>query len=198
MQVELLFDYSTETQEKKGKIDTRVTFHQYNRYWGTSRCMDVQYIHLSKLNCSTLLNLRHVFWVCMFSVSDTPLYIHPPNSRSIVPSHSTMRRLYYGISVKGIPSAALVSDFGDVEECFLEWFSQVAVWHPSEHRAGMLLPQRDFVMSLLHRLPLWWRQTSPPSGSENCASKGRLFLRWWNLRAVHPKTAPQANSAPWS
>lgn len=44
------------------------------------------------------------------------------------------------MSLKGIPSPALVLDFGDVQECFLDPFGQVAVRHPPEHRAGMLLP----------------------------------------------------------
>lgn len=63
-------------------------------------CYDIQLIPRS------LFNLRHVCWACMLSISDTLLYIHSVNSHFITISHSTIRWLYYAISMKGIPSAA--------------------------------------------------------------------------------------------
>lgn len=102
----------------------------------------------------------------------------------IFPSLSIMRCSYYSISVKGIPSALLVSDSGDVEQCLLDGFRQAELWHPSEHRAFMLLPHRGSVMSLLRRLPLWFLSTGSPN---EC-----LFLRPWNLPSeLHMPQSPQ-------
>lgn len=144
-----------DSEQEKQNRHLFVTSHQYNR-WNTESLRRVVY---SPLKANLQLTLKPQ--ACFLSVhvlSQRHPALHSPSKLfSIILSHSTMIWLYYEISVERFPSAARVSDFGDVEECLLDWFSQAVVWHPSEHRRGRLLPQRDFFTSLLHWLPLWWK-----------------------------------------